>query len=43
LTIPGARALVSASLSAALLITGVPPTPAAAADPSEASQVFAIA
>ena len=43
LTIPGARALVSSSLAAALFITGVPPTPAAAADPSEASQVIAIA
>jgi cell wall-associated NlpC family hydrolase len=42
-TIPGARALVSAALAATLLISSAPPTPAAAADPSEANQVIAIA
>lgn len=42
LTIPGARALVSAALAATLLISSAPAT-AAAADPSEASQVIAIA
>ena len=43
LTIPGARALVSAVLAATLLISFAPSTPAAAADPSEANQVIAIA
>lgn len=43
LPIPGARALVPAALAAALLISMSPPLPAAAADPSEASQVIQIA
>ena len=43
LTIPGARALVSAALAATLLISFAPATPAAAADPTEASQVIAFA
>ncbi len=41
--IPGAPALVSAALAAALLISSAPAAPAAAADPSEASQVIQIA
>jgi cell wall-associated NlpC family hydrolase len=40
---PGARALVSAALAATLLISAAPPTPATAADQSEASQVMRIA
>jgi cell wall-associated NlpC family hydrolase len=43
LTIPGARALIPVALAAALLISSAPSTPAAAADPSEASQVISIA
>jgi cell wall-associated NlpC family hydrolase len=40
---PGARAFVSAALAATLLISSAPSSPAAAADPSEAAQVIAIA
>jgi cell wall-associated NlpC family hydrolase len=40
---PGARALVSAALAAAVLISSAPPTPAAATYSSEASQVIRIA
>ena len=43
LTIPGARALVSVALAATLLLSSAPAAPAAAADPSEANQVIAIA
>ncbi len=42
-TIPGARALVPAALAATLLLTIVPPSPAAAAEPTEANQVITIA
>ena len=43
MTIPGARALIPVTLAAALLISSAPAAPAAAADPSEASQVISIA
>lgn len=42
-TTPGARAFVSATIAATLLISAAPATPAAAATPSEASQVITIA
>ncbi len=43
LPIPGAPALVSAALAAALLFTSAPSAPATAADPTEAAQVIQIA
>lgn len=43
ITTPGARALASTALAAALLIASAPSAPAAAADPTEANQVIAIA
>ena len=41
--VPGARALASAALAAVLLISAAPSSPTAAAEPTEASQVIAIA
>ena len=43
LPIPGARALASGALAAAVLISSAPPTPAAATYSTEASQVIRIA
>jgi cell wall-associated NlpC family hydrolase len=40
---PGARAFVAAALAATFMVSALPPSPASAADPSEASQVTRIA